>query len=533
MRLVTHLSAALVVSALHLRATTTQVVDVDAKPPLPPGIQVVILLAMQYFVVYSALQIAQTQSQMKTPGMKGMWQKIFEDAACTVDFCPMLGVLFLAMRMRAQQLWPPNGKVPEWGQMWMYACAAGVFMGTMAAILSGWLAGGKQPEAKKKYQGIELGGVPGGAKNNPFSFILRLLMGLLNKGGEAIVYIGFIVVITVLYDLPAPAGSTECATCTWTYLTPVAPAVECVINLTVQYFGVYFFYKLCEVYNAIMLSGRPSFMSYTLKGALPSVKLCPMLAILFVGARMRALQMNLASPPIWAQMSFYAATYACLVQTLTSIMIPIATGEANAGRDEDGNVVTTYGKPSAMANILAFLRTLSILVLIFGVVVSGYSIFAMEASFGETPPVSTTLLCVLNMTAQFLVVEISRIVADTYSKLMLGGHKTDVNRVLDGAVPTLSFIPMLCVLFVATRMRALQLNAEGAPQIWVQHAMEMCTYAMLVQTIAVLVLPFTSGELEVHIDVPYLTKILNGVKYACLGMVFVGITMTIYGVETL
>ena len=72
---------------------------------------------------------------------------------------------------------------------------------------------------------------------------------------------------------------------------------------------------------------------------------------------------------------------------MTSIMIPIATGEANAGRDEDGNVVTTYGKPSAMANILAFLRTLSILVLIFGVVVSGYSIFAMEASFGETPPV--------------------------------------------------------------------------------------------------------------------------------------------------
>ena len=32
------------------------------------------------------------------------------EACLTVDFCPMLGVLFLAIRMRAQQLWPPDGK---------------------------------------------------------------------------------------------------------------------------------------------------------------------------------------------------------------------------------------------------------------------------------------------------------------------------------------------------------------------------------------------------------------------------------------
>ncbi len=37
---------------------------------------------------------------------------------------------------------------------------------------------------------------------------------------------------------------------------------------------------------------------------------------------------------------------------------------------------------------------------ILGVVVSGYSVFAMEASYGETPPVSTTIKCVLNLTAQ-------------------------------------------------------------------------------------------------------------------------------------
>ena len=39
------------------------------------------------------------------------WEKILDEACKTVDFAPMLGVLFLAMRMRAQQLWPPDGKV--------------------------------------------------------------------------------------------------------------------------------------------------------------------------------------------------------------------------------------------------------------------------------------------------------------------------------------------------------------------------------------------------------------------------------------
>merc|ERR1719353_473266 len=93
-------------------------------------------------------------------------------------------------------------------------------------------------------------------------------------------------------------------------------------------------------------------------------------------------------------------------------------------------------------------------------------------------------------------------------------------------------IPMLCVLFVGVRMRALQLDpAEGAPQQWVQDAMVMTTWAMLVQTVVAIALPFTTGELEgVMIDAPAVSNILVTVKFVGLGVAYVGIATTIYGV---
>jgi hypothetical protein len=290
---------------------------------------------------------------------------------------------------------------------------------------------------------------------------------------------------------------------------------------------------VAKLHSHILYRGRKTFSIRTLESAVPSVKLCPMLAILFVGARMRALQMNLAAPPAWAQLSFYVATYAVLVQTLCAVLTPLLTGEARAELDEDGNVVTTGGSGGGVAMVVTLVRYLALALMIAAVVFSGYSVFTMEAPPpGETPPVSTTIRCVLNLTAQFLTITILYTIAQSYSQLCLGGVRTDFQQVLAGAMPTLQFIPMLCVLFVAVRMRALQLDpAEGAPQTWVQDAMVMTTWAMLVQTVVSLTLPFTTGELEgVMIDAPAVANLLVSVKFVGLGVTYVGIATTIYGV---
>merc|ERR1719324_1016526 len=72
---------------------------------------------------------------------------------------------------------------------------------------------------------------------------------------------------------------------------------------------------------------------------------CPMLAILFVGTRMRALQLtkNRGAPQGYAQDGMYMATWSILLQFMMVLLIPICTlimeGKAHHPElDEDGNV---------------------------------------------------------------------------------------------------------------------------------------------------------------------------------------------------
>jgi hypothetical protein len=532
MTLRSHLYAAFLVSALQLKVHSAVDAARDDKSPMPPAIKVIITLCAQYFLTYFLLQAAQTNSQMKTPGVKGMWEKILGEAVLTVDFCPMLGVLFLAVRMRAQQLWPPDGKVPEWAQQWMWLCSIGVLMATLLSVVQPWLSGSYMVAAGGSEDKL-LGG--GGARPRPgsTSFVINYIFGALKVFSLLFIYVGFVVVIFALFELPSPAGSSTCSTCAWEYTPPIAPAVQCVINLTIQYFGVYLALQVAKLWSNTWNHGRRTFAIRTLESAVPSVKLCPMLAILFVGARMRALQMNLEAPPLWAQMAFYLCTWACLTQTICAILTPIATGEANAGLDEDGNVVTTSAGSSGLPMLLTFIRYIALIVLVAGVVVSGYSIFAMEAPYGETPPVSTTVKCVLNLTVQFLAVTLMLTVTQTYSQVMLGGMRTDAQQVLEAAVPTLAFIPMLRVLFVATRMRALQLDPKGNPQPYVQMAMEVASWAVLLQMVAAMGLPFLTGELDVMIESPTASTILNVTKYVGVAVTFLGVGAIVHGVCTL
>ena len=50
----------------------------------------------------------------------------------------------------------------------------------------------------------------------------------------------------------------------------------------------------------------------------------------------------------------------------------------------------------------------------------------------------------------------------------------------EAARPSMMFAPMLCKLFVATRMHALQMaDNKGAPQAWAQDGMFTSTWATL------------------------------------------------------
>merc|ERR1719313_1575068 len=65
---------------------------------------------------------------------------------------------------------------------------------------------------------------------------------------------------------------------------------------------------------------------------------------------------------------------------------------------------------------------------------------------------------------------------------------------------TVNYAPMLCVLFLATRMRAIQLTyghteRYGLPQWWVQCAVQVCTWAVFGQLLVLLAFPCVFGRL--------------------------------------
>merc|ERR1719262_2119551 len=81
--------------------------------------------------------------------------------------------------------------------------------------------------------------------------------------------------------------------------------------------------------------------------ATASMNFAPMLAVLFIGARMRALNMDPVNgnPQKWAQNCFFMCTYALLAQTCFSVAVPLVLqGEAKVGKCEGDMEYTVENK---------------------------------------------------------------------------------------------------------------------------------------------------------------------------------------------
>merc|ERR1719440_501858 len=159
-----------------------------------------------------------------------------------------------------------------------------------------------------------------------------------------------------------------------------------------------------------------------------------------------------------------------------------------------------------------------------------------------TPPVSVTMQCVINLTVQFFTVYLGLWIAQT-CKDFLGMELKLVSQLMQNCQATISFCPMLAILFVGTRMRALQItNNEGAPQGWVQDGMYMATWAVLIQFLMVLVVGIASGQ-RVACDEdgtpkwepsnPILAYIALALKWVTYIFLYGGVIAVITGVYTM
>merc|ERR1740121_1058001 len=65
---------------------------------------------------------------------------VLHAASATVRFCPMLAILFLSLRLRAQQITHHTGNPQGWAQDAMYICTGTVLLQLLGCLLVGLLA---------------------------------------------------------------------------------------------------------------------------------------------------------------------------------------------------------------------------------------------------------------------------------------------------------------------------------------------------------------------------------------------------------
>merc|ERR1719399_2555234 len=229
-----------------------------------------------------------------------------------------------------------------------------------------------------------------------------------------------------------------------------------------------------------------------------AMNFAPMLAVLFIGARMRALQMDPVNgaPQKWAQNCFYMCTYAVAAQVLISIAVTLVlsgTSEPNPKVEGD---MTFKVENKALGACLSVGRYLIMFCIYIGFTCVIYSIFTIQHPKGEqyTPGISVTMQCVINLTFQFFFIYLMIWVCVTIKEFTGYEWQLLINT-MENLKGTVAYCPMLAILFVGTRMRALLMtNNKGAPQGWAQDGMYMATWSLLIQFIMVLIAGACTGE---------------------------------------
>merc|ERR1719160_207835 len=112
--------------------------------PVSTALKCVISLTVQYMGIYTALAICRVVADFQGVNANS-WTayEALNQATLTVNYAPMLAIMFLACRMRVLWLTLQKGNPPIWVQAWMYCCTYSVLAMTLVALVVPLLTGEK------------------------------------------------------------------------------------------------------------------------------------------------------------------------------------------------------------------------------------------------------------------------------------------------------------------------------------------------------------------------------------------------------
>merc|ERR1719235_799736 len=232
-------------------------------PPPAPAVACTMIMACMFFLVYAAVQFSRTWTQF-TGSKFSKFEDALMNASNAMNFAPMLSVLFIGARMRALQMDPVNGAPQKWAQNCFYMCTYAVAAQVLISIaVTLVLSGTSEPNPK----------VEG---DMTFKVENKALGACLSVGRYLImfcIYIGFTCVIYSIFTIQHPKGDQ--------YTPPISVTMQCVINLTFQFFFIYLMIWICVTVKEFSPDNAFPLITNTMENLKGTVAYCPMLAILF------------------------------------------------------------------------------------------------------------------------------------------------------------------------------------------------------------------------------------------------------------
>eukprot|EP00929_Paragymnodinium_shiwhaense_P067335 TRINITY_DN338_c1_g1_i1.p1 TRINITY_DN338_c1_g1~~TRINITY_DN338_c1_g1_i1.p1 ORF type:complete len:808 (-),score=168.26 TRINITY_DN338_c1_g1_i1:134-2557(-) len=354
--------------------------------PVPTASRCVVIICCQYMLIFVALALVKTYHEL-TATASGRAEKALKAAVQTVSYGPMLCVLFIACRMRVEFLSGGKDQPPMWVQHCMYASTFAV-LATSLVVLALPLVGQQHVELKEGSCELE---APKGRGTLVTALILAryaIMAGL---------YCGIAGVIVGIFTY-LPPGATDLAK-----LPAPAPAVMCTMILAVLFFVIQLGIAMSRTYAEFSQkdTGR---VTTVLNAAADTVNFAPMLSILFLAARMRALQHD-GQPQAWAQKCMFASTGALAVTAALAVAVPLILG-GSMELDKSTGQARFKVKHPTLGKVLVAIRYLTMVDMYVGACGVIVSIFKFESPRGaeHTLPVSPTVQCVVNLCVQYFVI---------------------------------------------------------------------------------------------------------------------------------
>lgn len=472
--------------------------------PVSTSMRCIINLVTQFFVVSIAVFIVKALSHCGVLERKTTLKSLIE-VGRTIFFVPMLVVLFLAVRMHAVHLTqgnPDKYGLPQW---WvkdsMIFCSWAVLWLSVLVFIGASIWGAQwQEEARGNQRSLG---------NQVLSMACRVV---------TFVIYGCITLICVgINNMQAPQEL-------WGdhHTFPVNTVSNCTVVLSVTYFMVYLAQVIGKVGNEFGVFGQPQRFGKPqdiLKTATMTVAFAPMLCVLMISTRLRAYQINplKGDPQPWVKVSLYVCTFSVLAQTALAVFGAYIGLEVDPMSIDDDMLSSKhppdeiqfdahkekvgFGALPLAGKAIEGCRLIAMVCLYVGaaVVVAGLVLMKPPGdtdSPATAPPMPTSLLCVILLSAMYFMVYMKLWIviamqrygskAENAPEMVVQepDHLLLMRIFLEKfAREAVAFCPMLCILFMGTFMRALQITEGlGAPQEWCQDAEWVASLCVVVMT---------------------------------------------------